>query len=691
MIIIRMSGGLGNQMFQYALYLKLRSLGREVCFDDKSQYDEETFRNSSQKRRPKHLDIFGITYPSAGKEELEKLTDGAMDLPSRIRRKISGRKSLEKNDRDFMFDPSFLEETEGYFCGGFQSPRYFAGAEEEVRKAFTFPEELLCPKEGCSRQEQKMLEQSASYAERIRKANCEAGDWGVPGGGSASIHLRFGDYVDKGDIYGGICTDAYYDTAIRCLKERDPGMIFFVFSNDEEKAGEWIRYQAERSENLGRGHFVLVKGCDEDHGYLDLYLMTLCRNHVIANSSFSWWASFLCDAPDKMVFAPSIWNNQKDGSELARTDIYADFMQRISPRGTRLSDRPLISVIVTAYNVAPYIGRALDSVCGQTWKNLEIIAVDDGSSDETGAILDRYAAGDSRIQVVHTENRGVSAARNEGIAHARGEYIGFVDGDDRAHPAMYEAMIKGILSSGADMAVVRYREVSAEETLTDAEEQVASFDPVLRASVLLQQRDAVQCFIRAGMAEEEGKIVLRSAVWNKLFHRRLFRDNRFPEGTSAEDIPFTTKALCLSKKVLCVPEILYDYVVNRQESIMNTGRAERTLTQEIPAWRTHLELLKESGLSDLAEESEYWFYRRMLSYEEEYRRCSETVKEAKELQERILKHRDRILELAEEHSFGRRGDRERLKLYVNSPRQYFLLSDLYEKTVVNWKNRPDKT
>ena len=143
--------------------------------------------------------------------------------------------------------------------------------------------------------------------------------------------------------------------------------------------------------------------------------------------------------------------------------------------------------------------------------------------------------------------------------------------------------------------------------------------------------------------------------------------------------------------MLCVPEILYDYVVNRRESIMNTGRAERTLTQEIPAWRTHLELLKESGLSDLAEESEYWFYRRMLSYEEEYRRCSETVKEAKELQERILKHRDRILELAEEHSFGRRGDRERLKLYVNSPRQYFLFSDLYEKTVVNWKNRPDKT
>ena len=711
MIIIRMSGGLGNQMFQYALYLKLKQLGRKVVFDDESQYDPEAFKNSSQKRRTKCLNIFGITYETAGREELERLTDGAMDLPSRVRRKLFGRKSMEKDDRDFVFDPSFLEMTEGYFCGGFQSPRYFEGAQSEVRKAFSFPENFLNPRKDSSRQEQKILEQSSGYVMRIQDANRAAAVRGVPSGGSASIHLRFGDYVNKGDIYGGICTDAYYDMALRRLKERDPEMTFFVFSNDEEKAGEWIRYQAERSENLGRGHFVLVKGSDEDHGYLDLYLMTLCQNHVIANSSFSWWGSWLCNAPDKMVFAPSIWNNEKDGSELARTDIYADFMRRISPRGTMCTDVPWISVIITAYNVAPYIKGAVASVQNQTWKNLEIIAVDDGSTDETGRILDGLAAQDPRIRVLHTANRGVSAARNEGIANARGEYIGFVDGDDRAHPEMYEAMMRGILVSGADMAVVNYREIAAENVnLEDARSaaevrrdlegrqggfsemnggapSAMSFDPLLQTSVLLQQRDAVQCFIRAGMEGTDGKVVLHSAVWSKLFHRRLLRNNRFPEGTSAEDIPFTTKALCLSRRVLYLPAALYDYVQDRGESIMNSGRARRTLTQEIPAWRNHLEILKESGLADLAEESEYWFYRRMLFYVEDYRKCSETREEAKELQERLSAHRERILELAENHTYGRRGDRERLRLYADSPQQYFLFSDLYEKTIVSWKNR----
>lgn len=151
---------------------------------------------------------------------------------------------------------------------------------------------------------------------------------------------------------------------------------------------------------------MLVKGSDEDHGYLDLYLMTLCGNHIIANSSFSWWGAWLCREPGKTVFAPSVWNNEKDGSELRRTDIYADFMQRISPMGQELTEEPLVSVIVTAYNVEPYIERALDSVCAQTWRHLEIIAVDDGSSDGTGGLLDRYAEKDARIRVIHTENRG---------------------------------------------------------------------------------------------------------------------------------------------------------------------------------------------------------------------------------------------------------------------------------------------
>ncbi len=677
MIIIRMSGGLGNQMFQYALYLKLKALGRDVCFDDVSQYDAEAFRKSDQKRRPKHLRVFGIRYPKASQEDLIRITDAAMDLPSRLRRKVSGRRSLEKTDQDFIFDPSFLEETEGYYCGCFQSPRYFEGEEEAVRKAFAFPPDLLELPKDAEKKERRILEQAAHYAQRIRSAG--------ENGGSTAIHLRFGDYVDKGDIYGGICTDAYYNTAIRKLKAKCPDMTFFVFSNDEEKAGEWIRYQAERQENLGRERFVLVKGSDEDHGYLDLYLMTLCGNHIIANSSFSWWGAWLCREPGKTVFAPSVWNNEKDGSELRRTDIYADFMQRISPLGQELTEQPLVSVIVTAYNVRPYIARALDSVCAQTWRQLEIIAVDDGSGDGTGELLDRYAEKDARIRVIHTENRGVSAARNEGLANARGEYVGFVDGDDRAHPLMYEAMVRGMLASGARMAAVNYREVAADAD--SAPQGSREIDPILSASVLLPQREAIACFIRAGMEGTDGRIVLHSAVWSKLFHRSLLHGNRFPEGTSAEDIPFTTRALCRARKVLYLPEPLYDYVHNREASIMNSGRARRTLTQEIPAWRAHQEMLRDAGLSELAEESEYWFYRRMLFYEEDYRSCPETKEEAAELEKRILAHKERILELCSGHQYGRRGDRERLKLYVQAPERYYRLSEVYQKTVVAWKNR----
>lgn len=717
MIIIRMSGGLGNQMFQYALYLRLRALGREVCFDDWTQYDAETFAGSTQKRRKKALGVFGISYPAADPEELERMTDSSMKPADRLRRKIHGRKSLEKRDSDFIFDSSFLEQTEGYYCGGFQSPRYFEGIEDEVRSAFTFPEDLSMEdveqtenrdQSGTgadAAREKTMRQETARMAERIRAA----------GGHSASVHLRFGDYLDKSDIYGGICTDAYYDEGIRKVLQEDPEAVFFIFSNDPALAGDWIRIRAEQSGNLGRHRFVLVTGRDEDHGYYDLYLMTLCRFHIIANSSFSWWGSWLSTQPGKMIIAPSIWNNEKDGSELARTDIYTKEMIRISPDGHTPDERPLVSVIVTAFNVAPYIRKAMDSVCSQTWENLEIIAVDDGSSDGTGEILNQYAEEDARVRVIHTGNRGVSAARNAGLAAASGEYVGFVDGDDTAHPQMIEAMVRGILSSGADMATVNYAGVeqntAAGEECDDTEnlqvpagavkpeehseipenagrkDENAGTVRIIGRSVLLTRERAVRAFIHAGIEGTDGEIVLHSAVWSKLFGRRVLKDNLFPEGTSAEDIPFTTKALCQSRKVLYLPDILYDYMRNRSDSIMNSDRADRAITQEIPAWHTHFDLLRSEGLDALAEESEYYYYRRLLSYEEEYRACQDTQSEAEELEKRILAKKDRILELTAGTPYGRRGDRERLKLYVHSPRLYRGLAGLYEKTVVAWKNR----
>lgn len=729
MIIIRMSGGLGNQMFQYALYVKLLSLKREVCFDDQTQYDEETFRNSKQKRRPRMLGVFGIEYPTAKKEDLIRLTDASMDGESRIRRKLKGRHSLEKDDQDFIFDPSFLSVEEGYFCGNFQSPRYFEGVEEKVRQAFTFPEDLLttmssseketmqndgAKKDHLSQEEKntrryevKIRKKAIEIQKKIEEANARfdkkngenKGDKTFLGG-STSVHLRFGDYLDKQDRYGGICTEAYYDKAVQILLKKDPEMTFFVFSNDSQKAGEWIRHEIQNCGNFGRKCFVLASEGNEDYGYLDLYLMEQCRNHIMANSSFSWWGAYLCSNPGKMVFAPSVWNHEPDGSELGRMDIYTPDMIRINPHGEQVTEKPLVSVIVTAYNVGSHVGEALSSVEHQTYSHLQIIAVDDGSEDETGKMIDAHAKKDSRICAIHTKNQGVAAARNEGLKVAKGSYIGFVDGDDRAHPEMIETMVQGVLSSGADMCTVSYQEIQDEGAFRqkkDAgkenplpERETAKTDKIgltLRKSVLWNQREAIRAYIHSGREGTDGKIVFHSAVWSKLFSQRILEGCQFPEATSAEDIPFTTKALCRSRKVLYIPKALYDYQKSRMDSIMNFKRADRTLRDEIPAWESHLSMLLDAGEKDLAEESEYYLYRRLLSYEEEYRKKKETKEQAKELQNWILAKSDRIHELVKTGKYGSKGDQARLSFYVDSPRMYALLSCLYEKIIVAWKNR----
>lgn len=122
-------------------------------------------------------------------------------------------------------------------------------------------------------------------------------------------------------------------------------------------------------------------------------------------------------------------------------------------------DEKLVSVIIPAYNIEDYIGRCLDSIISQTYKNLEIIVVDDGSSDHTGEILDNYAKKDRRIKVIHKENGGVSSARNKGIEVAEGDYIGFIDGDDLIETEMYKTLVDLLEEENADISHCGYQMV----------------------------------------------------------------------------------------------------------------------------------------------------------------------------------------------------------------------------------------
>lgn len=107
----------------------------------------------------------------------------------------------------------------------------------------------------------------------------------------------------------------------------------------------------------------------------------------------------------------------------------------------------LISVIVTAYNIEHYIARGVRSICAQTYRNLEIIVVDDGSTDSTGQICDALAAEDERVRIIHKQNGGPADARNVGTASSKGQYIGYVDGDDWIDPDMYETMLGALLEA----------------------------------------------------------------------------------------------------------------------------------------------------------------------------------------------------------------------------------------------------
>ena len=165
----------------------------------------------------------------------------------------------------------------------------------------------------------------------------------------------------------------------------------------------------------------------------------------------------------------------------------------------------MISVIVPVYNIAPYLPRSVSSILAQTYGELEVIAVDDGSSDDSLAVLHKLAAQDARIRVIHQENKGVTQARLTGVAAAKGEWIGFVDGDDEIEPDMYERLLRNAEEYHADISHCGYQMVFPDRV-----------DYYYNTGRLIRQdrRSALQALIEGSFIEP--------GLWNKLFHKTLF-------------------------------------------------------------------------------------------------------------------------------------------------------------------------
>ncbi len=210
---------------------------------------------------------------------------------------------------------------------------------------------------------------------------------------------------------------------------------------------------------------------------------------------------------------------------------------------------PLVSVIVPVYKVEPYLRRCIDSILCQTYRNLEIILVDDGSPDNCGAICDEYALKDTRIKVIHKVNTGVSAARNTGLDNAKGKYVGFVDSDDHIVPEMYERMTMAIESNDADIVFCSYfSEVSPVNVKSDYSVELSL------------PTEEYQKRMRYGMSSVE--------VWSRLFRRTLFEAIRFPEGRRYEDFIIMPALYDKANKIVGMDDRLYYYNLYNTSSIM---------------------------------------------------------------------------------------------------------------------------
>ena len=169
-------------------------------------------------------------------------------------------------------------------------------------------------------------------------------------------------------------------------------------------------------------------------------------------------------------------------------------------------ENPLISIIIPAYNIEEYLTRTVDSILSQSYQNLEIILVNDGSTDGTAAVINDYATRDSRIKAIHKENGGVTSARLRGVVEATGEYIGFVDGDDDIAPDMYAKLMENAMAYGADISHCGYQMVFPG----------GKVDYYYNTGRIVQQDNTKGLWdlIEGGFVEP--------ALWNKLYRRELF-------------------------------------------------------------------------------------------------------------------------------------------------------------------------
>ena len=277
-----------------------------------------------------------------------------------------------------------------------------------------------------------------------------------------------------------------------------------------------------------------------------------------------------------------------------------------------------VSIIVPVYNVEKYFDKCIESILSQTYKNIEIIIVDDGTKDNCGRKADEYAKADSRITVFHKENGGLSSARNYGLKYATGDYFCFVDSDDYLSEEYIEKMMDVAFAKEADMIICNYYNCYVNRNRPSS--KLLKYDQIKKFTSE-EFLDRLYCY--------PGSF---SYVWNKLYRRDLFRDIEFAD-MLCEDSQIMLSLADRSKIIYLIPNILY-YYRRRKSSIIN-GKQEIILYNEMKWLENHMERLKASNREHLFSMAQKLYISKIL---EKYSHCQKkTQKELKHIVRKEMK------------------------------------------------------
>jgi len=288
----------------------------------------------------------------------------------------------------------------------------------------------------------------------------------------------------------------------------------------------------------------------------------------------------------------------------------------------------LISIIIPIYNVEAYLKKCINSIINQSYTNLEIILVNDGSPDSCPEICDEYAKVDNRIKVIHKANGGLSEARNAGLDIAKGSFIGFVDSDDYVHLDMYKELYENMMRTGSDISECAVEQVYSNKKIDSSNNEVRIYSG----------KEALKIHL-----EGTGNGHLpRTAVWSKLFKKELIHDMRFPVGEIHEDYFFTCQALYNSKIVCIVDKCLYHHIYTNTSSITSAKFNTKDLYKEVQ-YKKRMEFLKNENAQELYSLAEKRYYELLLGLY--YQTSREKLVESKELERKLKVAKPKINEL----------------------------------------------